>query len=30
MVFPDLFKEEWSSAFSIDGGMYWDKVHVLG
>jgi hypothetical protein len=30
MVFPDLFKEEESCAFGIDGGMYWDEVCVLG
>jgi hypothetical protein len=30
MVFPDLFKEEESSVFHIDGGMRQDKVCVLG
>jgi hypothetical protein len=30
MVFPDLFKEEESCAFSIDSGMCQDEVHVLG
>jgi hypothetical protein len=30
MVFPDLLKEEESCAFSIDGGMHRDEVHVLG
>jgi hypothetical protein len=30
MVFPDLFKEQMSSAFGIDGGMHRDEVHALG
>jgi hypothetical protein len=30
MVFPDLFKEEESGVFRIDGGMHWDKVCALG
>jgi hypothetical protein len=30
MVFPDLFKEQMSSAFSIDGGMCRDEVCILG
>jgi hypothetical protein len=30
MVFPDLLKEEESCAFSIDGGVHRDEVHVLG
>jgi hypothetical protein len=30
MVFPDLFKEQESCAFSINGGMHRDKVHALG
>jgi hypothetical protein len=30
MVFPDLFKEEESGAFCIDGGMHWNEVCVLG
>jgi hypothetical protein len=30
MVFPDLFKEEESCAFSIDGGMHRDEVCALG
>jgi hypothetical protein len=29
MVFPDLFKEEESCAFGIDGGMRRDEVHAL-
>jgi hypothetical protein len=29
MVFPDLFKEEESCAFGIDGGMCQDEVHAL-
>jgi hypothetical protein len=29
MVFPDLFKEEESCAFGIDGGMRWDEVCAL-
>jgi hypothetical protein len=30
MVFPDLLKEEESCAFSVEGGMHWDEVCVLG
>jgi hypothetical protein len=30
MVFPDLFKEQTSGAFGIDGGMHRDEVHTLG
>jgi hypothetical protein len=30
MVFPDLFKEEKSCTFGIDGGMHRDEVCVLG
>jgi hypothetical protein len=30
MVSPDLFKEQTSSASSIDGGMHRDEVHALG
>jgi hypothetical protein len=30
VVFPDLFKEEESCTFSIDGGMHRDEVHTLG
>jgi hypothetical protein len=30
MVFPDLFKEEESCAFSIEGGVHWDEVCTLG
>jgi hypothetical protein len=29
MVFPDLFKEQTSGAFGIDGGMCRDEVHML-
>jgi hypothetical protein len=29
-VSPDLFKEQTSGAFSIDGGMHRDEVHTLG
>jgi hypothetical protein len=30
MGFPDLFEEQTSSTFSIDGGMCGDEVHTLG
>jgi hypothetical protein len=30
MVFPDLFKEQMSGFFSIDGGMCRDEVRALG
>jgi hypothetical protein len=30
MVFPDLFKEQESCAFGIDGGTHRDEVHALG
>jgi hypothetical protein len=30
MVFQDLFKEEESCTFGIDGDMHRDEVHVLG
>jgi hypothetical protein len=30
MVFPDLFKEQESCAFGIDGGMHRDEVRALG
>jgi hypothetical protein len=30
MVFPDLFKEQESFAFGIDGGMHHDEVCALG
>jgi hypothetical protein len=30
MVFPDLFKEEESCAFGIEGGMHQDEVCMLG
>jgi hypothetical protein len=30
MVSPDLFKEQMSGTFSIDGGMHRDEVCVLG
>jgi hypothetical protein len=29
-VYPDLFKEEESGAFCIDGGMHRNEVHMLG
>jgi hypothetical protein len=29
MVFPDLFKEEESCAFSVEGGVRWDEVCAL-
>jgi hypothetical protein len=29
MVFPDLFKEQTSATFGIDGGMCRDEVHAL-
>jgi hypothetical protein len=30
MVFPDLFQEEESFAFGVDGGMRRDEVCTLG
>jgi hypothetical protein len=30
MVFPDLFQEEESCAFGVEGGMRWDEVRTLG
>jgi hypothetical protein len=30
MVFPDLFKEQTSNSFGIDGGMHRDEVCALG
>jgi hypothetical protein len=30
MVFPDLFEEEESCAFGVDGGMCQDEVCTLG
>jgi hypothetical protein len=29
-VFPDLFKEEESCAFSIGGGMHWNELRTIG
>jgi hypothetical protein len=30
MVFLDLFKEQTSGTFGIDGGMHRNEVHALG